>query len=132
LLTMVVNVVSNYLCGHFVAHCSHKVSVFPKLSTPQVFFYLMVLREYYARTDALQHPYHSGNGVPRRKGQNDMDMVLCDLKGRSICNRKNLFPPCGLTNLPSPFFSEGGEAHIWDPLSPHKGSRQWTVRYPGL
>jgi len=40
-----------------------------------------VLLEYDASTDALQHPYHFGDGIPRWKGLEDMDMLFCDLKG---------------------------------------------------
>ena len=36
--------------------------------------------KYYAGTDGLQHPYHFGNGVPRWKGQKDMNMILCYLQ----------------------------------------------------
>ena len=81
MFTMIRNVVPNHICRYFVANGAAKVSIFPKLSTPKLFFYFRVLLEYYDGTDILQHPYHLGGGVPRRKGQKDMDMVLCDLKG---------------------------------------------------
>jgi hypothetical protein len=42
---------------------------------PKLFLYLMMFMKYYAGTDALQHPYHFGNGVPRWKGQKDMDIT---------------------------------------------------------
>ena len=78
---MVFNIVSNHLCGYFIANCSDKISVFPKLSTSQFLFHFGMLLKYYTGTDALEHSYHFGNRVPRWKGQKNMNMVLSYLKG---------------------------------------------------
>ena len=81
MFTMVFYIVSNDLCGYFIANCSDKISIFPKLSTPQFLFYFGVLLKYHTSADALEHPYYFGNRIPRWEGQKDVDMVFCNLKG---------------------------------------------------
>jgi hypothetical protein len=78
---MVRNIFPDNFCGYFVANGAGKISIFPKLSSPQLFLYFRVLREYGADTDALQHSYHLGDTISGRKRQKNMDMVFCDLKG---------------------------------------------------
>ncbi len=78
---MIFAIISNHLCGYFVANGSSKISVLPKFSTPELLFHFRMLFENYTGTDALEHRYHLGNRVARGKGQKDMDMVFCDLKG---------------------------------------------------
>jgi hypothetical protein len=78
---MILKIISDHLCGYFIAHCSSKISVFPKLSTPKLFFFFGMLFEYYTGTDTLEHPYHLGDTISGWKRQKDMDMVLRYLKG---------------------------------------------------
>jgi len=81
LFAMVHNIFPDHFCGYFVAHCSSKISVFPKLSTPKLFFHFGMLFEYYTGTDTLEHPYHLGDTISGWKRQKNMDMVLSYLKG---------------------------------------------------
>ena len=81
MFTMVFNIVSNHLCGHFITNCSNKITILPEFSSPKLFLHLRMLMKYHAGTDALQNPYHLGNRVPSWKAQKDMHMVFCDLKG---------------------------------------------------
>ena len=80
MFTMVFNIFPNHICCDFITHCANKIAIFSKFPAPQLFLYLRMFIKYYAGTDALQHPCHSGNGVPRWKGQKDMNMVLSYLK----------------------------------------------------
>ena len=78
---MVFNIVAHHLCSYFIANCPDKITIFPEFSSPKLFLHLRMLMKYHAGTDALQNPYHLGNRVPWRKGQKNMNMVLCYLHG---------------------------------------------------
>jgi hypothetical protein len=121
LFTMVRNVFSDHLCRYFVANCSDKVSIFPEFTTPKLPFHFRMLLEYYAGTDALQHPYHFGDRVPRWKGQKDMDMVFCNLKGvyLEIVSGGYLFKD---------LFRSLSEISTQDPLSIFRGPHQMIFR----
>ena len=121
MFAMIPYVLPNHLCCHLGANCSGKISIFPKFSTPKLLFYFRVLLEYYAGTDALQHPYHSGNRVLRWKGQKDMDIVFCDLKGVYF-----KIVICG--NLLKDLFRSVSNVSTQDPLSVFRGPHQMVLR----
>jgi len=110
LFAMVFNIISDHLCGYFVANGSSKISVFPKFSTPKLLLHFRMLFENYTGSDALEHPYHLGNRVARWKGQKDMDMVFCDLK--------RIYPKAVLYgNLLKDFFGSFSKIFTQDPFS---------------
>ena len=76
------NIFPNYFYYSLVPDCSGKISIFPKFFISQLFFYFRVFLEFCAGTSALQHHYHFGNGAPRWKGQKDIEMIFCNLKGK--------------------------------------------------
>jgi hypothetical protein len=121
LFAMVFNIISDHLCGYFVANCSSKISVFPKLSTPQLFLYIRMFLKYCTGTDALEHPYHLGYGIPRGKGQKDMDMVLCGLKGIDL-------KLVVYGNLLKDLFRSFSQSSTQDPLSIFRSPYQMVFR----
>jgi hypothetical protein len=73
------NVSSDDIGRDLIPHGPNKISVFPKLSTPKLLLHLRVFLENHTGTDALEHPNHLGNAVPRRKRQENMNMIGTDL-----------------------------------------------------
>ena len=121
MFAMIPYVVPNHLCRHFVSDCARKISIFPKFSTPKLLFHFRMLLEYYAGTNALEHPYHPGDRVPRWKGQKDMDMVFCDLKGV-------YFTIVIGGNLLKDLFRSVSNVSTQDPLSVFRGPYQMVLR----
>lgn len=76
---MTLNVPLNHLGGHLVSHCADEVPVFPELPPPQPRPKLGELLEQLAGRDALEDSYHLGDGVPRREGEAEVDMIYCNL-----------------------------------------------------
>ena len=72
---MILDVFPNHICRHLVVKGARKISIFPKLSTPQLFLDLKVLEDD-AGTDTPEYPNQLRYGVLRRKGQKSMDIVL--------------------------------------------------------
>ena len=77
-ISMISDISFDQFRGHFVSHRPDKISILPKLSPPQLLLYFRVFPKYLTRRYTLQHPYHLGDGIPRRKTQKYMHMVRRD------------------------------------------------------
>ena len=77
LLSMISDISLDQIGGNFVPHRPNKISILPKLSPPQLLLNLRVFLKYLTRRNTLQHPHHLGYRIPRRKAQENMDVVRC-------------------------------------------------------
>lgn len=76
-MLMVTYILSYNIFRYFISYRSCKVSIFPKLSAPQLLFYLRVFSKYLRGRSCLQDTHNLGNRVSWRKGQEYMHMVFC-------------------------------------------------------
>ena len=75
-MTMIADILSDYLCRHFIANRSGEIAILPKFAAPKMFIYLGMLFKNHASTDALKHTNNSRNAVTRRKRQKNMYMII--------------------------------------------------------
>ena len=75
LILMISNISLDQIRGDFVPHRPNKISILPKLSSPQLLLNLRIFLKYLTRRNTLQHPYHLGYRIPRRETQKNMDVV---------------------------------------------------------
>jgi hypothetical protein len=72
---MIFDVTPDQIRCNFIPHPPCKISVLPKLSSPQLFLHLRKPLKNLTRRYTLQHSNHMGYRVPRRKIQKYMDMI---------------------------------------------------------
>ena len=100
LISMILNISLDQICGDSVPHRPDKISILPKLSSPQLLLNLWVFLKYLTRRNTLQHPHHLGDRILRRKTQKNMDVVrryphLLNLKPMMLRHiQKDLFYLC--------------------------------------
>ena len=80
MLAMILNVFFYHLGSYFVPYCSGKVSVFPELPSPKLFFDLRMFLKYFTCTDALHHSYHFRYTISWWKTQEYVHMIFGYLK----------------------------------------------------
>lgn len=73
------NVLPDDFSGHFIPHRPNKVSVFPKLSTPQLLFHAREISSNNLGAHRFKHLNHPSNGIFGRKREKEMDMIFSDL-----------------------------------------------------
>ena len=73
---VIADVALDHFCGHFVAYRACKITVFPKLTTPQLTLDLRMLLENRARTQALQPRYDLRDRQLGREGTENVNMIL--------------------------------------------------------
>ena len=77
LISMISDISLDQIRGDFVSHRPNKISILPKFSPPQLLLNLRIFLKYLTRRNTLQHPHHLGYRIPRRKTQENMNMVRC-------------------------------------------------------
>ena len=77
--TMFLNVLPYDIVSDMFPHGSEEVSLFPKMTTPQLLLYLRKLLENLTAGYALQNPNDLRNRIPRWKRDQDVNVVFCDL-----------------------------------------------------
>jgi hypothetical protein len=97
LISMIPDIPLDQISRDSVSNRPHEVPVLPKFSSPQLLLDLWKLLKYLARRNALQHPHHSRNRIPRRKTQEYMYMIRCH---SHLLNLKTII----LSNLPKYLF----------------------------
>ncbi len=101
-MVVVLNIPSYYIGGNLIPHCSNKIPIAPKLTTPKVPFQLWKLIKHCSGACSFQNIYNLCWGVPRRCREKDMYMVRHNLHGiylKFILLRypmENLFEPIGI------------------------------------
>lgn len=75
MITVILNVFSDYFGRYLIAYGPGKISVFPKFTTPKLFLHLGVLMKNHTRTHTLQYPHYLGNTISRRKRQKYVQMI---------------------------------------------------------
>jgi hypothetical protein len=75
LITVILNIFSDYFGRYLVTYGPSKISVFPKFTTPKMLLHLWVLMKNYARTHTLHYPHYLGNTISRWKRQKYVHMI---------------------------------------------------------
>jgi len=75
LITVIMNIFSDYFGRYLVAYGTGKISVFPKFTTPKMLLHLWVLMKNHARTHTLQYPHYLGNTISRWERQKYVYMI---------------------------------------------------------
>ena len=96
LVSMIFDVALDQIRCNLISHRPRKISIFPKLPSPQLLLYLRKLIKYLTGRYTLQHPYHFGYRIPRWKTQKEMNMVrshfhLLNLKPMVSCDLRKEF-----------------------------------------
>ena len=78
MITVILNILSDYFGRYLISYGPGKISVFPKLTTPKMFLHLRMLMKNHTRTDTLQYPHYFGNTVSRWKRQKYVYMIRCN------------------------------------------------------
>jgi len=94
LCSLLLDVFSDDLSGHFVTHRSNIVPVSPEFPTPKLLLHLRKLPEYLARRNALHYLRHFSRCVSWRRSHKHMNMI-------PICRQRINYPPVPLAN---PFY----------------------------
>ena len=109
LIMMIFDVTLDQIRRHLIPHCSDKISVLPKLSSPQLPLHFRKFFKHFTCRNTLQHPYYLGNRISWRKTQEQVHMVrrhphFLNLKPMALRNlRKYLsYSPPYITSL-NPF-----------------------------
>ena len=76
MFTMILNILPDYLCRHFISYCANKIAVLPKFTAPKMLLHLRMLSKNYTGTHTLQYPNNLGNTVTRWKRQKYMNMIF--------------------------------------------------------
>ena len=85
-IMMIFDIPLDQICGHLVSHRPRKISILPKLPSPQLLLHLRKLIENLTPRYTLQHPNHVSYRIPRWKTQKYMNMI------RSYFHLLNLKP----------------------------------------
>ena len=75
MITVILNIFSDYFCRYLVTYGPGKISVFPKFTTPKMLLHLWMLMKNHARTHTLQYPHYLGNTISRWKRQKYVHMI---------------------------------------------------------
>src|SRR5690606_2474659 len=73
------NVLPDDFCGHLIPHRTNEISVFPKLSTPQLLVHAWEILPNDLGAHRFKHLNHPGNGILWREGEKEMYMVFFNL-----------------------------------------------------
>ena len=76
---MLLNIFPYYVISYLFTHCPEKIPLLPKVTTPQLGFNFWVLLKNFTTRNTLQDPDHLGDGVPRRKRYQNVNMIFRDL-----------------------------------------------------
>jgi hypothetical protein len=99
LIMMILDVLLDQIRSHLVSNRPRKISILPKLPSPQLLLHFWKLIKNLTRRYTLQHPNHVSYRIPRWKTQKYMNMIrsysrLLDLKPMVRPNlRKDLSNP---------------------------------------
>ena len=78
-MSLIFYIFLNHFCRHLIPYCAHKVSVFPKLASPQFSFHLRVSVKYLFCANTFQRSHYPSYRILRRYARKYMDMVFCHL-----------------------------------------------------
>ncbi len=90
-MTMVLNILLDYLSGDLISDRPDKKSILPKLTTPQLLLDLRIFSENLRRRNTFENTHHLRNRISGRKIQKKMHMIrsnfhLFNLKRELIGN----------------------------------------------
>ena len=75
MITMILNILSDYFGCYVVSYGPGKVSVFPKFTTPKMLLHLWMFMKNHTRTHTLQDPHYLGNTISGWKRQKYVHMI---------------------------------------------------------
>jgi len=74
--TMILNIFSYHIIGDLLSNCSIKIPLFPKMTSPKLFFHFWEFFENLTTRYTFQNTYDSRNGILRRKRNQNVNMIF--------------------------------------------------------
>ena len=75
-MSLIFNILPNYICGYFIPNTSDKVTIIPLLPCPKLFPQVGKLLEYFTGGDALHHLNNPRRRISRRDFNKYVNMVF--------------------------------------------------------
>lgn len=75
-MPMIVHIFLNHFRCYFIPYSSHKISIFPKLPSPQLPLHLRMPPEYFLRTNTFECPHYLSYKILWWYASKYMDMIL--------------------------------------------------------
>jgi len=79
-MMMILNIVLNCIAGNFVPNSPNKISIFPKLTAPQLFFNIWIFPKNLFCTHTLESSYNLTYRIFRRDTRENMNVILGNLQ----------------------------------------------------